>query len=111
MTTPPPPLTFDVGADYRLDQIKPGVSVVRQVSHGTNTLSSGSPCCLRTATFDYETITHFQETNRTRVEGHAPNQPPHFDRRCAGCGWKYWVHVDMTIAAWVLRTVTWEARP
>ncbi|MFF5037538.1 hypothetical protein [Nocardia salmonicida] len=111
MTTPRKPLTFQVGAHYRLAQLKPGVSVVRQVSHGTNTLSSGSPCCLRTSTLDYETITLNQEQYRRRVEGHAPNKPPCFERTCAGCGWKFWIHVDMNTPASQLRTVTWEARP
>lgn len=105
MTTPQP-RRFEVCEDYRPSQLRPGVIVVRQVSHGTATVSSGSPCCLRTATITYESITNSQRHYATYGVGGLRHS-----KKCAGCGWKYHIHIPPDTAPTLLRTVAWEVQP
>lgn len=97
---------FELGEDYRLSQLHPGVVVVRQVSHSTSALSSGSPCCLRTSTINHEVITGGQREYAKYGVGGLRHR-----RRCAGCGGHYAIHVPAEGAAQLLRTVAWEVRP
>lgn len=106
MTTTPQPRRFEVGEDYRLSQLRPGVIVVRQVSHGTATVSSGSPCCLRTATVDYWSITANQRHYATYGVGGLRHS-----KKCSGCGWKYDIHIPADTEPRSLRTIEWEVCP
>lgn len=55
---------------------------------------------------DYETIDLAQREYRRNGQVR-----PFFARKCAGCGWKYRVHIDPDVSPPLLRTVVWEARP
>lgn len=99
------PRRFEVGEDYRLSQLRPGTIVVRQVSHGTTTVASGSPCCLRTATIDHQSITRGQEHYAKYGVGGLRHA-----KKCGGCGGKYDIIIEPEAVATMLRTVAWEVR-
>lgn len=100
------PRRFEVGEDYRPSQLRPGTVVVRQVSHGVATLSSGSPCCLRTATIDYWSISEGLRHYATYGVGGLR----HF-KKCLGCGGKFDIQIPPDAVPALLRTVAWEVRP